>query len=73
MAEMAKVTGAAAAMATLPAPVLTEMAGLCAACPRTDACLQWLAAQDARPASPAADLCPNHATFDMLAARAPSP
>jgi len=70
MSEMARVTGAEAGMATLSAPVLAEMAGLCNACPRTDACLRWLAAHTGGPGAPAPDWCPNH---DVMTARAGVP
>jgi hypothetical protein len=66
MAAMARATGTATATATLSQPILAEMSALCAACPRTDDCRQWLALHAAAAALPQGDLCPNHATFAAL-------
>jgi hypothetical protein len=71
MTGMARVTGTTAALSELPAAVRAEMADLCDACPRTDACRQWLAMQLPGSALPQPDLCPNHATFAALSARSP--
>lgn len=67
LSGMAQVTGTSAAVAALPEPLLAEIATLCAACPRTDACLQWLVTRGPGPAIPASDLCPNHGIFATLA------
>ncbi len=43
-----------------------EMADLCAACPRTEACRLWLVTHAAAGPAEAPDLCPNHAHFRAL-------
>jgi hypothetical protein len=73
MAAMLRATGTAGPAASLPAPALAEMADLCAACPRTDACRQWLARHGTTVALPPDTLCPNSATFAALQATAAAP
>ncbi len=67
MAAMAAASCPATALPRLTGAERAEMAGLCAACPRTDACRLWLVAHAGTPTSAAPDFCPNHARLRALA------
>lgn len=67
MAAMASATGQAGSVAVLADIERAEMATLCAACPRTDACRQWLVTHAGTGPASAPDLCPNHERFRSLA------